>query len=170
MPQPLSPADVALAAFLQSVELTVSDIYAPFFDAAVTPLSTIGEHHTKYASELGKLAGASAVHSPNQMLSAALSARLQAAADDTARMTFLFGMENQLAATYAFAATTATGDDLVHLISTIMPMCASRSALLGTLAKLSTPLLFPNGPVEGSIVGDGTDVRLGFDPALFPVS
>jgi hypothetical protein len=172
--EPVTPADAALAGYLQSVELAVADVYAQngalLGESSQPVVSKFQTHHSTYATELAKLAGAAAVHGPNPSLAALLAARLQAATDEPAVLTFLFGLENQLASTYGFAATVATSPDVVRLIATILPSTSGRCAVLGTLAKLSTPLLFPNGPVESTVVGDGADVRLGFDPTLFPVA
>jgi len=126
-------------------------------------------HHSAYADALAKLAGASAAPRANQTLELILTARLQAATDETAGLNFLFGLENQLVATHIFVANSATSPDVLRLLATIVPTTAARCATFGSLARLSTPLVFPNGPVEGALVGDGSDIRLGFDPSLFPV-
>jgi len=172
--EPVTTADMTTAAFLQSIELTAVDTFGRLSTLIGEPerqtMATFGKHHAAYADAMGKLAGSSAVKAANPTLTLVLIARLQAATDESAAFAFAFGLENQIAATYAFAATTATSPDLIRAIATIVPVTAGRSAVLGALANLSTPLLFPNGPVESSTVSDGSDVRLGFDPALFPTS
>ena len=172
--EPVTAADMTTAAFLQSVELTAVDTYgrlAPLVgETERQTMSTFMDHHSAYADAMKKLAGSAAVTKANPTLTLVLVARLQTATDESAAFAFAFGLENQIAATYAFAATTATSPDLIRSITSILPMTAGRSAVLGALANLSTPLLFPNGPVESAIVSDGSDVRLGFDPAKFPVA
>jgi hypothetical protein len=164
---------MAMAAYLQSIELTAVDMYGRLSTLVGEPerqtMSTFAQHHTAYADALQHLAGPTAVTAANPRLTLVLIARLQTATDESAALAFAFGLENQIAATYGFASTTATSPDLVRTIATVVPTTAGRSAVLGALANLSTPLLFPNGPVEGSTVGDGSDVRLGFDPTTFPV-
>ena len=172
--EPVTAADMTTAAFLQSIELTAVDAFgrvSPLVgEAERETVSTFSDHHAAYADAMGKLAGPAAVKGVNPTLTLVLVARLQTATDESAALAFAFGLENQIAATYASAAAVSTSPDLIRAIATILPVTAGRSAVLGALANLSTPLLFPNGPVESSTVSDGSDVRLGFDPAKFPTS
>ena len=171
--EPVTPEDAALARYLVSIELATADVYVRnngFLGEAALPIvSKFQTHHTAYAGELAKLDTTAPAPGPHPALAALLAARVQAAIDETAVLTFLFGLENQIASTFGFVAATATSPDLLRLTATIVPATAGRCAVLGGLAKLSTPLLFPNGPVESTLVGDGSDIRLGFDPNLFPM-
>ena len=175
MPQldPVTPGDATFAGYLQSVEWAVVDIFNgafTFLGETARPVAMkFQSHHSAYADALAKLAGASAAPRANQTLELILTARLQAATDETAALNFLFGLENQLVATHIFVANSASSPDVLRLLATIVPTTAARCATFGSLARLSTPLVFPNGPVEGALVGDGSDIRLGFDPSLFPV-
>jgi hypothetical protein len=172
--QPVSTADATLAGFLQSIELAIVGVYTAIMpvlrEASRDVVEKFQAHHSAYAEALAPIAGASAVRAPNPVLSLVLAARTQAATDEVAALTVLFGLENQVAATYGYASTVATSSEFARTIATIVPPTAGRCAVLGSLAGLSTPLLFPNGPVESATVADGTDGRLGFDPAAFPTS
>jgi hypothetical protein len=58
---------------------------------------------------------------------------------------------------------------VIHLVATILPVIAGHSVIVGAAIGLPTTALFPNGALEGTAVGDGSDLKLGFDPASFPV-
>src|SRR5438128_8548067 len=107
---PIAPPDIALVAFLQSVERAVTDAYdkvLPLLSDSSKPVATkLQAHHKDYVDALGKLAGPAAVDVANQTLSLVLAARLQTMTDEKSALTVTAGIENQLAATYAFAFTT----------------------------------------------------------------
>ena len=99
-----------------------------------------------------------------------LAARLQSVADERGALTFAFGLENQVTATYAFTLSTLTSPDVIHLVATILTVVSGHAGILGSTAGLTTTELFLNGALQGATVGDGSDTKLGFDPASFPVN
>jgi hypothetical protein len=173
--EPVTPADAALAGFMQSIELAVVDAYEkvlPLLGDAARPIAAKFQgHHRDYADALAKQAAGSAAKVPNQTLTLVLTARLQGVADEKSALTFAFGLENQVAETYAFTFTTLTSPDVVRVAATILPVVSAHAAALGSLAGLATASTFPNGPFEGTAVADpeNQDIRLGFDPLSFPV-
>ena len=172
--EPVTPADAALAGFLQSIELAVVDAYdkvTPFLSDTTKPIAAKFQgHHKDYAGALAKQAGTSAAKVPNQALTLVLGQSLQAVVDEKGAITVAFGFENQVTETYAFTLTTLTSPDVVGLVATTLPVLAAHAAILGASVGLATTALFPNSATEGNAVGDGTDTKLGFDPASFPAS
>lgn len=168
-----TPADAVLAGYLQSLELAVVDAYDKLggflTDTTKPTVAAFQEHHKEYAAALGKAAGTSAVVGPNTPLAFVLLARLGAVNDERAALTLASNVENQMAETYAFSLTSLATVDLIHLVATILPVVAGHAVILGSAIGLPTTALFPNGALEGTAVGDGSDLKLGFDPASFPV-
>ena len=79
-------------------------------------------------------------------------------------------LENQMAETYAYAlATLTTPDDLPTRDRRRCPSRAQHAAVLGTTLQLTPDGLFITGAFENAFVGDGSDVRRGFDMTVFPV-
>jgi hypothetical protein len=170
----IAPADAMLAGFMHSIVLAVVDFYdklTPFLSDPTKPIAaTVQNHHREHAAALATRAGTSAATVPNQALTLVLTARLQSVADERTALTVAFGVEHQVAETYAFTLTTLTGPDVVQLIATILTVVSGHAGILGSSAGLSTTALFPNGALVGAIVGDGSDPQRGFDPASFPAS
>jgi hypothetical protein len=168
-----TPADAALAGYLQSIELAVVDAYdklaALLSDATKPTMAAFQAHHKEYADALAKQAGTSAVSGPNITLTFILTARVGGVTDEKGALELAFGVENQVAETYAFSLTTLASPDVIHLVATILPVVAGHAAVLGSSVGLTTAVLFPNGALEGTVVGDGSDTKLGYDPASFPV-
>ena len=173
MQDPVAPADAVTAGFLQSLALAVVDAYdrmMPLLGDTARPLAaSVQGHHREHADALAKQAGTSAATVPNVSLTYVLVARLQAVADERGALAFAAAVENEMAGTYAFAFTTLTSPDVVRLVATILPVVSGHSAILGSSAGLTTVALFPNGALQSTIVGDGSDLTLGFDPLSFPV-
>jgi hypothetical protein len=170
----VTPADAAVAGFLQSVALAVADAYdkiSPFLSDTAKPLAaTFQNHHKEYAAALAAQAGASAATLPNQALTLVLAARLQGVTDERGALTVAFGIEHQVTETYAFTITTLTSPDVIQLVATILPVVSGHAGILGASAGLPTLALFTTGALVGATVGDGSDPNLGFDPASFPAS
>lgn len=171
----VTPADLALVGYLQSIERAVADFYdnvLPLLTDATRPVAAkMQAHHKDYIDALGKLAGPSAVKVANPALSFVLAARVPSMVDERTALTVTAGVENQLAETYAFAFTSLTSPDALKLPATILPVVSAHAATLAGLAVLPTAAVFPNGPFEGTAVA-GTDyssINAGFDPAAFPV-
>lgn len=172
---PVTPPDLALVTFLQSVERAVADAYdavLPLLSDSTKPVATkLQDHHKDYVDVLGKLVGAAAVTQSNATLALVLAARLQKMTDEKTALTVTAGIENQLAETYSFVFTTITSPDVIKLLVTILPVVATHAAVLAALAILPTASVFPNGPFEGTTVAgtDNADLGAGFDPTAFPV-
>lgn len=168
--------DADLCAFMQSIELAVVDAYdhlAPLIGDDRKPMvASFQSHHKDCAAALGALTStaSAAAHGPNQTLALVLAGRLQAVSDQRGAFSFGFELENDIAATYSYVLTTVTSPDVIRLVCTIVPVVSGQAAVFGTLTGLPTSGLFPNGPFEGTAVGNGSDANLGFDPASFPVS
>lgn len=171
---PVTPEDATLAGFLQSIALAVADVYdkvTPFLSDTTKPTAaTFQNHHKEHALALAARAGTAAATLPNQALTLVLAARLQGVADERGALTFAFGLEHQVTETYVFTLTTLTSPDVIRLVATIVTVVSGHAGILGSSAGLTTTALFPNGPLEGATVGDGSDGNLGFDPASFPVN
>lgn len=171
---PTAPADATLAGYLQSIELAVADAYDKIIgflgEAAKPTATTFQGHHRAYADALAKQAGASAAPGPNPTLGFILGVRLLDVTDEIGALTLASAIEDQVAQTQAFAFTTLTTPAVIHLVATILPMITAHAAILGASAGLATAALFPNGALEGTAIGDGSDSKVGFDPASFPVS
>ena len=90
--------------------------------------------------------------------------------DEKGALTLAFGLENQAAETYAFGLTAATGMDAIAGMATILPIEAEHAAILGAALGMPVPDIFINGAFESAAVGDGSDIKKGLDPTLFPVS
>jgi hypothetical protein len=168
--------DADLCAFMQSVELAVVDAYDRLAqligDDRKPMVASFQSHHNDYATALGALTSTASApaHGPNQALQLVLTARLQSVSDQRGAFNFGFELENDVVTTYSFVLTTVMSPDVVRLVSTIVPVVSAQATVFGTLTGLPTSGLFPGGAFESTTVGDGSDVKLGFDPASFPVS
>jgi rubrerythrin len=166
--------DEDLAAFAQSVELAAVAAYGMAAAALSPATKPVGElfamHHQQHADAFGAVAGSKAVDAPNAALVTALTPALQAVKDEKGALTLAFGLENQAAETYAFGLTAATGMDAIAGMATILPIEAEHAAILGVALGMSVPDIFINGAFESAAVGDGSDIKKGLDPTLFPVS
>ena len=71
---------------------------------------------------------------------------------------------------YAFGLTVASSMPAYSGMATILPIESEHAAVLG--AAMGKPLadVFVNGAFESAAVGDGSDVKKGLDPSVFPVS
>lgn len=167
-------ADASTAGFLQSVALAVVNAYdkvTPLLSDTTKPIATkFQAHHREHADALAKQAGVSAAKLANPALELVLAARLQSVVDERGALTFASSLENDVAETYAFTLGALTGPDAIHLVATILPVVTGHSLVLGSSAGLTSTALFPNGAIEGTTVGDGSDLKLGFDPVSFPAS
>jgi Ferritin-like domain len=164
--------DIAIARFLQSIALAVAGIYdkvLPLLTDTTKPSATkFQAHYRDHATALAALAGPSAATLPNQALTLVLASQVQNVTDERGALTFSFGVENQVTETYAWAFGSLTSPEATHLVATMLTVAASHAAIMGLHAGLTSAALFPNGALEGSTVGDGTNTKLGFDPVVFP--
>jgi rubrerythrin len=166
-------SDADLAAFAQSVELAAVAAYgmaASALSASTKPVAELFRtHHQQHADAFGALAGSKAVKVANAKLVAALTPALQAVKDEKSALELAFMLENQAAETYAFGLTVAMTKEAYSGMATILPIETEHAAVLGVAMGKSLADIFVNGAFEGSAVGDGTDIKKGIDPALFPV-
>ena len=166
--------DEDLAAFAQSIELAAVAAYGMAAAALSSATKPVGQlfatHHQQHADAFGAVAGSKAVKGPNQALVTALTPALQAVKDEKGALELAFGLENQAAETYAFGLTAATGSDAVSGMATILPIEAEHAAILGVALGMSVPDIFVNGAFESAAVGDGSSIKKGLDPSVFPVS
>ncbi|MEY2458823.1 MAG: hypothetical protein QOG30_653 [Acidimicrobiaceae bacterium] len=171
---PVTPADATLAGFLQSIALAVADVYdkviALLGDSTKPMATTFQNHHKEHAVALAIQAGSASATLPNQALTLVLAARLQTVTDERGALTFAFGVEHQVTATYASTFNTLTSPDVVRLVATILTTVSGHAGALGSSAGLTPTAVFPDGALQGATVGDGSDPKLGFDPASFPVN
>jgi rubrerythrin len=165
--------DQDIAAFAQSVELAAVAAYdaaAPVLTDATKPVALKFQgHHKDHASAFGQLAGSKATNKANSALVAALTPTLQGITDEKGALTFAFGLENQAAETYAFALTVLTTADIFKQMASILPIEAEHAAVLGAALGMTPDAIFINGAFENASVGDGTDIKKGIDPGMFPV-
>ena len=165
--------DEDLAAFAQSVELAAVAAYgmaAPALSDATKPVATLfAQHHQAHAAAFGALAGAKAQTAPNAKLVTALTPALQAVKDETGALTLAFQLENQAAETYAFGLTVATGIPAASGMATILPIEQEHAAVLAIALGKGPADVFINGAFVAAAVGDGTDIKKGIDPTVFPV-
>jgi hypothetical protein len=171
--QAITVADASLCAFMQSLELAATNAYDRVLgqlpDTTAPVATTFQDHHRQYAARLATHAGSAAAKRPNPTLTTLLAARLGTVTDERTAFTFAFGLENQLTATYQYCLTAVTSPPVIQSMSTIAPALAGHCAVLGAIAAIPPSFVFPNGPFEATTVGDGSDLRLGYDPTTIPL-
>ncbi len=171
---PRALTDVDIAQYAQSVELAAVAVYGMaggVLSAGVKPVGELfAKHHQDHADAFGSLAGDKAVKAPNAKLVAAVTPLLQAIKTETDALNLAFVIENQAAATYAFALTVLTVPAAIAGTATILPIEAEHAAILGAALKMDFAGLFPNGAFEAASVGAAGDPKTGLDPAKYPVA
>jgi rubrerythrin len=178
---PVAAGDDAFVVFACSLELAFNGAYEAIAAKIVDPDNKalavlLGRHHLDHAEGFRALATADTVKSPNPADLAAnttvladLTGKVNGATGDDAVLRVAFDLENQAVSTYAFAMTELTNDNPVSLVTTVLPVDAEHAEVLGMTLGLGNDELFP-GAFESGTVGDGNDVRSGFDPKTFPPS
>jgi rubrerythrin len=166
-------SDAELAAFAQSVELAAVAAYGMAAGALSANTKPVAElfrmHHQQHADAFGALAGSKAVKAANAKLVTALTPALQAVKDEKSALELAFVLENQAAETYAFGLTVASTKEAYSGMATILPIETEHAAVLGAALGKTLTEIFVNGAFEGAAVGDGTDVKKGIDPSIYPV-
>ena len=166
--------DVDIAVYAQSVELAAVAVYGAAAAALSSATKPVGElfakHHQDHADAFGSLAGDKAVKAPNAALVAAVTPLLQAVKTETDALNLAFVIENQAAATYAFALTVLSVPAAIAGTATILPIEAEHAVILGAALKMAPASLFPNGAFESASVGAAGDPKTGLDPAKYPVA
>jgi rubrerythrin len=168
-----APSDVDIAAYAQSIELAMVAVYGQVAGVLSADGKVVGElfarHHQEHADEFGALAGARATGQPNAALIAALAPRLQTTNDQAAALELAFVIENQTAATYAFALTSLSDAAAIVSMATILPIETEHAAVLGIALQKSLVDIFPNAAFEAASVGEAGSSNTGLDPAKYPV-
>jgi hypothetical protein len=160
--------DVDIAVFAQSVELAAVEAYkagAPLLSPEVLPVAQLFlGHHQEHAGAFGSLAGDKATGKPNAALVKALTPTLSGLKTQEDVLKFARSVEDQAAATYAFALTVLTTADAYKGTATILPIESAHSAALGLALGESPADQFPTGAFETA------DIAKGIDPAKYPVA
>lgn len=160
--------DQAIAVFAESVELAAVEAYkagAPLLSAEVLPVAELFlGHHQEHADAFAALAGDAATGAPNAALIEALTPAIEGLTDEAAVLQFAKDIEDQAAATYAFALTALQSPEAAAGTATILPVEEAHSAALGVALGLDAEGLFPFGAFTSANINDG------IDPAQFPVA
>jgi hypothetical protein len=171
--------DTAIAGYAQSVELAAVAAYTAAAPALKGDTLAVAQlflsHHQDHADAFGAVAGDDARPEPNDKLVAAVTPTLTAVADavkagtdvTTDVLKFAKSVENQAAYTYAAALTLLTDPAYAAATSTILPIEAQHATVLSLALGEGPDEWFPTGAFESAALGDGTDPRAGFDPAIF---
>jgi hypothetical protein len=169
--------DSAIAGYAQGIELAAVAAYeaaAPKLSGDVLAVASLfARHHQEHADAFGAVAGSDAQTEPNAALVEAVTPTLEAVAaaepseDLTAQILgFAKGVENQAAYTYAYALTALQDPAYAAATSTILPIEAQHAVVLSLALGEDAEMWFPTGAFESAAVGDGTDPKAGFDPAV----
>jgi hypothetical protein len=143
---------------------------AALLSEGVKPLGALfARHHQDHADAFGVLAGDRATRTPNAALVGALRPLLQASKDEADALELAFVMENQAAATYAFALTVLSIPAAIAGTASILPIETEHAAILGVALKKPLSDIFPNGAFEAASVGEVGTPNTGLDPAKYPV-
>lgn len=164
--QPVGDED--LAAFAGSVELVAVAAYeagAELLSEDLAPvLQTFRGHHEDHAQAYAEVAGSAATGEPNAALLEALTPAIEAFSTQNDVLVFAKDLENQLAVTCGHLLTLLEGTEAVATTATILPVETSHAAELSYELDEGPEGWFPSGAFQS------TDIALGLDPAVFPVS
>jgi hypothetical protein len=164
--------DVDLAVYAQSVELAAVAVYMQVAGALSDTMRPLGalfaSHHQDHANAYGAAAGDQATRTANTALLAAITPLVQAVTDEASALELAFVIENQAAATYAFALTVLSTPAAIAAAATILPVEAAHAALLGVALEKAPADIFPNGAFEAASVGEAGNSKTGLDPNKYP--
>ena len=165
-------SDVDVAVYARSIELAMVAIYGRMAAALSSTTQPVGvrfaQHHQDHADAFGFLAGEQSTDAPNAALLAALTPQLDTVQTEGDALRIAFDLENQAAATYAFALTVLTVPAAIASTTAILPIESEHAAILGIAVHMDLPNLFPNGAFESASVGTVGDPKTGLDPAKYP--
>ncbi len=160
--------DTTIAVFAESVELAAVEAYkagAPLLSAEILPVAELFlSHHEEHAGAFAALAGDAATGEPNAALLEALMPTISGLSDEAGVLAFAKDVENQAAATYAFALTALQSVEAAQGTATILPVETAHAAALSLALGEGPDMWFPNGAFESA------DIAQGINPADFPVS
>lgn len=163
-----SGGDEGLAAFAESVELVAVaayDVGSGLLSEDLAPvLRTFQDHHAEHAEAWAVVADQAAAGEPNEALLAALTPAIEAFSTQHEVLQFARDLENQFAITFGHLLTLLSGDGAVAAAAAILPVEASHAAELSYELDTGPAGWFPSGAFES------TDIALGIDPAVFPVT
>ncbi len=171
--------DTQIAGYAQGVELAAVAAYAAaapaLKDAPLAVAQLFLSHHQDHADAFGAVAGDDAQPEANAKLVAAVTPTLEAVAAGVADgkdmtgdvLQFAKTVENQAAYTYAAALTLLTDPAYAAATSTILPIEAQHATVIALALGEGPDEWFPTGAFESAALGDGTDPKAGFDPAVF---
>jgi hypothetical protein len=140
--------DADIAAFAESVELSLVDAYGLAAGKLTTPevmetATRFASHHEEHAVAFAAAAGRAATGRVNPKLSEMLRPELESAADEAAVVEVLFGLENAAAATYLFALGSLESAEARELAAATLPIEAQHGVVLGLVAEGDTDELLP---------------------------
>ncbi len=171
--------DTVIAGYAQSIELAAVAAYTAAAPALKGDTLAVAKlflgHHQDHADAFGAVAGNDARPKANPKLVAAVTPTLEAvgaavkAGTDatTDVLKFAMSVENQAAYTYAAALTLLKNPAFAAATSTILPIEAQHATVLSLALGQGPDQWFPTGAFESASLGDGTDPKAGFDPAVF---
>lgn len=171
--------DTQIAGYAQSVELAAVAAYTAAAPALTGDVLAVAQlflgHHQEHADAFGAVAGGDARPEANEKLVAAVMPTLDAVGAGVAEgrdmttdvLQFAKLVENQAAYTYAAALTLLTDAAYAAATSTILPIEAQHGTVLALALGEGPDDWFPTGAFEAAALGDGTDPKAGFDPAVF---
>jgi hypothetical protein len=145
-----TPADIGLAVFAQSVELSLGKAYATllatnrFDDASKAILDVFRGHHIEHASTWAGLAGKSATGAANNALSGSLGSQLQQATDANSLLNVALAIENMSASTYLYLLGQLASNDGAFAAGSIMPIESQHAVVIGRMLKLDASTYLPN--------------------------
>ncbi|MGH9275554.1 MAG: ferritin-like domain-containing protein, partial [Acidimicrobiales bacterium] len=172
-------SDTVIAGYAQSVELAAVAAYTAAAPALKGDVLAVAQlflgHHQDHADAFGAVAGDDARPEPNAKLVAAVTPTLDAVGAGVAEgkdmtgdvLQFAKSVENQAAYTYAAALTLLTDPAYAAATSTILPIEAQHATVIALTLGEGADEWFPTGAFESAALGDGTDPKAGFDPAVF---
>jgi len=155
------------AAFAESVELALARAYrrvAELSGEGLLPLvDTHRLHHEEHAEAYAELAGGAATGRANPTLLEALAPGLDELSSQFEALTFARTLEDQVAATYAWAAARLERAEAAGVVCSILAVEATHATTLRSLLEEALDASFPGGAFEPA------DVAVGFAPEAFPL-
>jgi len=156
-----------LAAFAESLELALVDAYdaiAELVSDGLLPLvQTHRSHHEAHADAFAELAGEEATGRANAALAEALAPALEELSSQFEALDLARALEDQVAATYAWAATQLDDARAAGELASILAVEAAHASTLRTVLEEGLDASFPGGAFEPA------DIALGFAPEAFPL-
>jgi hypothetical protein len=159
--------DEALAAFAESLELTLVEAYEagePLLSEDLAAVAqTFASHHREHAATFAELAGDQAGGEANPVMLEALTPLLEELDGQTSTLSLLRDLENQVVITYAWAMTTLEAASVIEGVATILPVESAHATALAEALGEGPQAWFPSGAFEAD------DLAFGIDPAFHPI-